>query len=133
MRFLDFLQTDYCKDILVSNDLKIDIETGNICFDDTDTNESIFDFMKNQQDSSKCIINADLKYEESYKNNFQWILNGIEPYQKTKYDLLSFENTEYLLYRFNDFQNSIGELLIKVKHSLVTDNYIAAEEIQNQN
>ena len=127
------MQTDYCKDILVSNDLKIDIETGNIYFDDTDTNESIFDFMKNQQDSSKCIINADLKYEESYKNYFQWILNGFEPYQKTKYDLLSFEKTEYLLYRFNDFQNSIGELLIKVKHSLVTDNYIAAEEIQNQN
>ena len=127
------MQTDYCKEILVSNDLKNDIETGNICFDDTDTNESIFDFMKNQQDSSKCIINADLKYEESYKNYFQWILNGFEPYQKTKYDLLSFEKTKYLLYRFNDFQNSIGELLIKVKHSLVTDNYIAAEEIQNQN
>ena len=35
-----------------------------------------------------------------------------------------------LLYWFNDFQNSIGEPLIKVKHSVVTDNYIAAEEIQ---
>ena len=113
----------------ISNDLKIHIETGNIYYDDTDTNESIFEFMKNQQDSSKGIINTDLKYEGSYKNYFQWILNEFEPYEKTKYDLLSFKNTKYLLYRFNDFQNSIGESLIKVKHSVVTDNYIAAEEI----
>ena len=35
-------------------------------------------------------------------------------------------------YRFNDFQNSIGESLIKIRHTLVTDNYLAAEEIQNQ-
>ena len=81
LKFLDFLQTDGCKEILVSNDLKIHIETGNIYYDDTDTNEWIFEFMKNQQDSSKGIINTDLKYEGSYKNYFQWILNGFEPYE----------------------------------------------------
>ena len=132
MKFSDFLQTDYCKEILISNDLKVYIETGNIYYNDTDTNESIFEFMKNEQDTSKGIINTDLKYEGNYKSYFQWILNGFEPYGKTKYDLLSFKNTKYLLYWFNDFQNSIGESLIKVKHSVVADNYIAAEEIQNQ-
>ena len=71
LKFLDILQTDYCKEILVSDDLKVHIETGNIYYDDTDTNESIFEFMKNQQDSSKGIINTDLKYERSYKNYFQ--------------------------------------------------------------
>ena len=40
-----------------SNDLKIRIETGNIYYNDTDTNESIFDFVKNQQNSSKGEIN----------------------------------------------------------------------------
>ena len=44
-----------------------------------------------------------------------------------------FKNTKYLAYRFNDFQNLIDELLIKVRHSVVTDNYLAGEEIQNQN
>ena len=68
LKFLDFLQTDFCKEILISNDLKIHIETGNIYHNDTDTNESIFEFMKNQQDSSKGIINTDLKNEGSYKN-----------------------------------------------------------------
>ena len=47
MLFVVFLQTDYCKDILQSNDLKIHIEAGNIYYQDADTNESIFEFMKN--------------------------------------------------------------------------------------
>ena len=51
--------------------------------------------------------------------------------KKTKFDLLSFKNAKYLLYRLNNFQNSTGQTLIKVKHSLVTDNCIADEEIQN--
>ena len=44
-----------------------------------------------------------------------------------------FKDIKYLACRFNDFQNSIGEPLIKIRHSLVTDNYLVAEEIQNQN
>ena len=107
--------------------------TGNICYNDTDTNESIFSFTKNQQDSSKGIINYDLKFDGSYKNYFQWILNEYDAPEKTKYDLFAFQNTKYLVYRFNDYQNLIGELTIKIRHSVVTDDYLAAEEIQNEN
>ena len=42
--FLDFLQSDQFKQILVNNKLKIHIETGNIYYDDQDTNKSILDF-----------------------------------------------------------------------------------------
>ena len=42
------------------------------------------------------------------------------------------KNTKYLIYCFNDFQNSIGKPLMKIRHTLVTDNYLVAEEIQNQ-
>ena len=42
--FLDFLQSDQCKQILINNKLKIHIETGNIYYDDQDTNESILNF-----------------------------------------------------------------------------------------
>ena len=107
--------------------------TGNICYNDTDTNESIFSFTKNQQDSSKGIINYDLKFDGSYKNYFQWILNEYDAPEKTKYDIFAFQNTKYLVYRFNDYQNSIGESTIKIRHSVVTDDYLAAEEIQNEN
>ena len=106
---------------------------GNIYYNDTDTNESIFDFMKNQQNTSKSIIKNDLKFDGTYKNYFQQILNGFEAQEKTRSDIFSFKNTDYLVYRFNEYKNSIGEPLIKIRHSVVTDNYLAAEEIQNQN
>ena len=128
LEFVDFLQSDYCKEILQTH-----IKTGNIYFNDTDTNESIFDFMKNQENTSKGLINTDLKFDGTYKNYFQWILNEFEAQEKTKYDFFSFQITKYLVYRFNDYQNSIGESLIKIRHSVVTDNYLAAEEVQNQN
>ena len=89
--------------------------------------------MKNQQNTSKGIINTDLKFDGTYKNYFQWILNAFEAREKTKYDLFLFKNTKYLAYHFNEFQNSIGELLIKIRHSVVTDNYLAAEEMQQRN
>ena len=113
--------------------MKIHIETGNIYYNDTDTNESIFNFMKNQQNNSKDVINYDLKFDGSYKNYFKWILNEYEEPEKTKYDLFAFQNTKYLVYRFNDYQNSIGGPLIQIRHSFVTDNYLTAEEIQNEN
>ena len=133
MEFLDFLQWDYHKEILENNDLKIHIETGKIYYKNNDTNESIFEFMKNQQDPLKGKINFDLTYDGNYNDYFRWILNGFDTYEKTKLDLLTFKNTKYLLYRFNDLLESSGQPIIKIKHSKVTDDYIATEKIQNQN
>ena len=78
MQFVEFLQSDYCKEILQSKDVKIHIETGNIYYQDTDTNKSIFEFVKNQQDASKGFVNTDLKFDGSYKSYFQWILNEFD-------------------------------------------------------
>ena len=52
--------------------------------------------------------------------------------EKTTFDVFSHQNTKYLVYRYNDFRASGGEALIKIRHTLVTDSYLAAEEIQNQ-
>ena len=54
------MQWDLCKEILENNQLKIHTETGNIYYKNEDTNESIFEFIKNQQDVSKGTINYDL-------------------------------------------------------------------------
>ena len=129
LEFLDFQQWDYCKVILENNDLKIHIETGNIYYKNNDTNESIFEFMKNQQDSSKGKINFNLMYDGDYNDYFRWILNGFDAYGKTKLDIL----TKYLLYHFNDLLESTGQRITLIKHIKVTDDYIAAEETQNQN
>ena len=131
--FVDFLQWDLCKQMLENNNLKIHIETGNIYYKNEDTNESIFEFIKNQQDSSKGIINYDLSFEGSFKDYYKWVLNGYDSYAKTKFALLTLRNTKYLVFHFNDWLKWTGQPLLKIRHSKVTDDYLAAEEIQNQN
>ena len=61
--------------------------------------------------------------------DFKWIWCST----KNKVWYFSLKNTKYLAYRFNDFQNSFGKPLIKIRHTLVIDNYLAIEEIQNLN
>ena len=130
--FIDFLQSNFCKEILQTNALKIHIETGNIYYNDTDTNESVFEFITNQQNTSKAIINNESKFDGNYKQYFDWILNEFDAKDKTIFDIFSHQNTKLLVYRYNDYQESLGLPLMKIRHTLVTDNYLAAEEIQNQ-
>ena len=52
--------------------------------------------------------------------------------QKTTFDVLAHKNTKFLVYRYNDLKASGGEELIKIRHSIVTDNHLVAEQIQNQ-
>ena len=47
LEFLDFLQSDQCKQIFIENKLKINIERGTIYYNNTDTNEGILDFIFN--------------------------------------------------------------------------------------
>ena len=132
INLIDFLQSEYCKEILQNNNLKIHIETGNIYYDDKDTNESIFEFIQNQQNTSKSITCYDFKFDRNFKDYFKWISNEFDAQQKTTFDVLAHKNVKFLVYRYNDLRASGGDELIKLRHSLVTDNYLAAEEIQNQ-
>ena len=130
LEYLDFIPSDFCKEILESNDLKIDIETGNIYHKNTDTNESVFEFFKNQQHSLKGDIKFDFIYDGNYDNYFRWIIQGFDNYKKNKLDVLTDKNTKF---RFNDLLQQSGQKFKVAKRTAVTDDYFAAEEIQNQN
>ena len=131
-KFIEFLQSEYCRKIFETNNLKIHIETGNIYYQDRDTNESIFHFIQNQQNITKGLVQKDFKFSSNYKDYFQWILNQFDAHEKTNYDLLSFQNTKFLVYRYNDILLSGGNDIIKIRHSQLTNDYLAAAEIQNQ-
>ena len=44
----------------------------------------------------------------------------------------TFQNVKFLVYRYNDLLTSGENTAIKIRHSQLTDDYLAAEEIQNQ-
>ena len=112
--------------------MKIHIETGNIYYDDKHTNESIFESIQIQQNTSKGIIRYDFKFDRNFRDYFKWILNEFDVQQKTTFDVLAHKNVKFLVYRYNDLRASGSDEPVKIRHSLVTDNYLTAEEIQNQ-
>ena len=76
------MQSDQCKQVLVNNKLKIHIETGNIYQDDRDTNESILEFLFNQQNPITGVIDFDFAYGESCADYFNWLIKGSDSYKK---------------------------------------------------
>ena len=132
LEFLDFLQSDDCRNILVDNKLKIHVETGNIYYDDKDTNESIHDFIIAQQNPISGAIEHNFVFDHDYITYFDWLINGFSTSQKQKLDIFKNKNSKFLFYHFNEYSQQAKLELKKIKHSVVMQDYIAAEEIQNK-
>ena len=96
IEFLDFLQPGICKRKLVSNKLKTHVKTGNIYYDNQDTNKSIFYFFLKQQDQIKEIIDYEFLYSGDYVYIFFWLIDGLNRYQNTQLDILTCKNSKYL-------------------------------------
>ena len=117
LEFLDFLQSNQCKQIFIENKLKINVESSSIYYNNTDTNEGILDFIFNQQNPVTGKIRYNFTYGDSYKNNFNWLMTRFDSYEK--FDALKCNNAKYLFYRFNNFLSESNVPIKKIKHSTV--------------
>ena len=131
--FINFLESKICQKILVENRLKIHIEIGNIYFDNNDTNESIHSFILAQVYPIAGEIDHQFTFDRDYVTYFQWITDAFAESKKNKFDIFTNKNAKFLFYHFNDYLEQNGERIKKVKHSTVTQDYIAAEQIQDKN
>ena len=118
---------------MVQNKLKIHVESGNIFHNNIDTNESIYRFFQQQEDSSKAFINFDFIFGYSYSDYFDWLINKFKAKQDDKYDVSTNKSSKYLFYKFNDSLATIGELVKTVRRSKIIQHDVATEAIQNHN
>ena len=130
--FINFLQGNICKNILENNKLKIHVESGKIFYDNEDTNESIFDFISAQNNPISGEISRNFAFDQDYKTYFQWVGSAFDETERNKLDILTNVNSKFLFYRFNDFLQQKGKKTKKIKHSVVTEDYIAGEKIQDK-
>ena len=89
IEFLEFLQSSFSQDLFIEIKLKIHIKSGNIFFNNLDTNESIYSFFQQQEYQSKATI------KHQY---FEWLVHGFEGSEDKKYDALTNKNLKYLFY-----------------------------------
>ena len=61
------------------------------------------------------------------------MIDGFDSQEKTKLDVLTSKNAKFFFYRMNEVLQANNLPLKKVKHSVVTEDYITIEAIQSQN
>ena len=129
--FIKFLQGDICRNILENNKLKIHVDSGKIFYENEDTNESIFNFILAQNNPISGYIERNISFDSDYKTYFQWISSAFSETEKTKLDITTNRNSKFLFYRFNDLLQQQSKETKRIKHSVVTKDYIAGEKIQD--
>ena len=77
----------------IENKLKIHIKSGNIFFNNLDTNESIYGFFQQQENQSKAKINFEFSFTDSYEDYFDLLVQAFKGNKDQKYDVLTNKNS----------------------------------------
>ena len=77
------------------NKLLIHIESGNVYFDNFNTNESIYDFLLWKQDFEKKLTNGDFSYGGVFSRYINEFLSGIDSEADNRFDLLTKKDAKY--------------------------------------
>ena len=110
------------------------IQTRKKFFNNLDTNESIYDFFLKQENIEKVNIHSnEFTFTDSYGDYFEWLVHGFKQSDDRKYDALTNKSSKYLLHWFNNFLQRLLERIKADHHSVITDDHIALDVIQNEN
>ena len=75
--FLDYLTSDYAREILAKNKIKIHLDTGNINRGNANLEESVYYFLLVRQNKTKKVLHYEINYIgdfDPYKNEIIYIL-----------------------------------------------------------
>ena len=130
-KFLKYLSSNFGRFILNKNKMKIHLESGKIFFEDKSTSESLYDFLKVQQDIKKKELTINIAVQDDFSSYVREILSEIVD---DDYDLQTNSTSKFLFYNFNNVRVHIERRpAIKVRHSEILENEEALKVIQNHN
>ena len=112
--------------------LSIHIETGNVFYNNYNTNELMYSFLLNQQDETKQIIHATLTHTVSFSNYLKYFLGDLDNETVEKFDFSARKNAKYLFYKFNGYLLFNRQNTVSVRHSKINENKIVLEETQKR-
>ena len=131
--FVEFLASEECQEALARDGISIHVPTGQIFVNNENTSESIFDFLRNQQDETKKKIPLDFSYDDDYYDYMTKYLPGISESDENQYDFNSFKTSKFLFHLFNKFQEVNGRNKQALRHTKLSDDNYALGEIQDRN
>ena len=130
--FIDFLMTDFVSRLMKENNLSIHIQTGDLYYNGTNTGESIYNFVLDQNDSSKKIVNEKLYYTGTFGEYLSEFLAGFRAEEDAQLDMLTNKSIKYLFYRCNESLVFAGLDLTFIVHTKVSADEVVLESLQDR-
>ena len=129
-KFLEFLTSNFGKNLLTKNKIQIHIDSGQISLDNKITSETLYDFLKRQQDLNKKELKVNLPIGDDFNYYVREILTNIKD---DTFDLNSHSTSKFLFYNFNTFRSLLGKEIFTLRHSIIANEEYALEILQNRN
>ena len=130
-KFIEHLSSNFGSYLLRKNKMKIHLESGKIFHDNNSTSESLYDFLKVQEDIKKKELNINIPIQNDFNTYVREILTE---FVDDDYDLQTNATSKFLFYNFNNIRVNIEKKPpIKIRHSEIIENEEALKIIQNHN
>ena len=105
------------QNIMTNNSFSIHIKTGGIFYNEFNTKEIFYNFLLAQQGELKQFIPKRISYHYSFEKYTRSYLPWFSLEEIDKLDLLSNKNAKHLLYKLNDWIESMGVKIILIRHT----------------
>ena len=132
--FIALLVSDVEQNLMTNNRLYIHAESGNIFYQNFNTNENFYIFILAQQVETKAaIIPKGISYCYSFEKYIKKYLPSFSIYDVQKFDFFSNKNSKYLLYNFNDQIEALGGKKQIIQHTANIKDSIGIKKIEDRN
>ena len=130
--FIAFLISDTGLNILINNSLFIHIESGNVFYQNFNTNENFYNFLLAQQDETKAILPKRISYQNSFERYTEHFLPSFSVDDVEKFDLLANKNLKYLFYKFNDQIDASGGERQIIRHTAKVKDEVGMKKLKRE-
>ena len=131
--FAAVLLSDLRRKTMTQNKLSIHVESGNIFYDNHNTEENFFIFLLFQQNDEAAYVPKKFSYNDTFEKYITSFLQNFSIDDQEKFDLLAFRNSKYLFYRFNDFVKIYGNPRYKLLHTRKMLDSVALKKLEDKN
>ena len=100
--------SDEGRRLMTQNKLSIHVETGDIFYNNHNTEENFYNFLLLQQNGEAAEVPKKFSYSNSFEKYITEFLQKFSVDDQEKFDMLSFKNSKYLFYVFNSFVRLYG-------------------------
>ena len=131
--FATFLPTELGRQTMTQNKLSIHVESGDIFYDNHNTEENFYSFLLSLQNDEAGYIPKKFSYNNSFEKYITSFLQMLSIDDQEKFDLLAFKNSKYLFYRFNDFVKTYGNPRYKLLHTRKMLDSVDLKKVEDKN